>query len=335
METLDLKIVNTGPVLTNLLAQLQAINVNQNVYLSPLREDHQLNASPTGHNRNVLGIREHALPELLNLLGIRSLTVDAQHDLTPLADLQVDIPKTDKEHNPWRYLQNELVIGALRSLFQHCRTVAFADWSGQAGASDLWHGLLSDVIRPVGKQDLEFIFYLGNPLTKFFFQVDEILDIISGFSRHGRVTFVLNENEAIKLWKVLNGVHADAPVPDQSFPDLKKKYRSIYRTMSIARLLVYSATNAMVFAQDEQFVMARKTVEPGVELAEDAHQNFIEGFSLGLLLQLDLPHCIALGLIVLGSYGERRSRPGQKDLLAYAHRWLEDLQKPEAMHLYQ
>jgi hypothetical protein len=37
-----------------------------------------------------------------------------------------------------------------------------------------------------------------------------------------------------------------------------------------------------------------------------------EGFGLGLLLQLDLPHCIALGLIVFGRYGEFMSRPQQK-----------------------
>jgi hypothetical protein len=127
-----------------------------------------------------------------------------------------------------------------------------------------------------------------------------------------------------------HGVHADTPLPDQNLPELKK-YHSIFRTMNIARLLVYSANHAMLLDGDEQFAVVRKPVAPGVEMTKDAHQNFIEGFSLGLLFQLDLPHCIALGLIVFGSYGELGFRPGQKDLLAYARRWMEDLQTPEAM----
>jgi hypothetical protein len=199
------------------------------------------------------------------------------------------------------------VINELRSLFQHCQTIAFNDWSSLAGGSDLWDGLLADVIKPLGKTDFEFIFYLGDPLKKLSFQVDEALDIISDFSRYGRVTFAMDEGEAIKLWMVLNGVHSDTLVTDQRFPDLKRKYVSIFRRMNIARLLIYSANDAILFTKQAQFVLNRRKVAPAVEMATDARQNFIEGFSIGLLLQLDAVHCIALGLIVFGSYGELRT----------------------------
>nr|GEY94536.1 hypothetical protein [Tanacetum cinerariifolium] len=87
-----------------------------------------------------------------------------------------------------------------RALFRQCRTVAFDDWSALGAASELWDGLLMDVIKPLGRQDIEFIFYLGDSRQKLSFQVDEVLDIISDFAQHGQVTFALDEDEALKLW---------------------------------------------------------------------------------------------------------------------------------------
>ncbi len=127
----------------------------------------------------------------------------------------------------------------------------------------------------------------------------------------------------------------DMPVVNQNFPDLKRKYVSIFRTMNIARLLIYSADNAILFTKQQQFVLSRKKVAQFIEMATDARQNFIEGFSIGLLLQLDMARCLALGLIVFGTYGELKVRPDQKDIIDYTNRWIEDLQKPETLHLYQ
>jgi hypothetical protein len=238
---------------------------------------------------------------------------------------------TPGEQHQWHYFRNDEVIAALRSLFKHCKTVAFDDWSGMVAGSDLLDGLLSDVIKPLGKTNIEFIFYLGDPTQRLSFQVDEVLDIISDFSLHGKVTFALDENEALKLWSVLNGIHADALSADQNFVDLRKKYFSLFRTMSIPRLLVYSANTVLLFSEAEQFVLSRKMVDHSTEIAPDARQNFIAGFSGGLLLHLDIAHCIALGLVVFGCCGE----PKTTSLEEYINNWVSDLERPETMHLYQ
>jgi hypothetical protein len=335
MEAFNLEIINAGPILTDLRSRIESFDVSPNLYLSRSQKDHQPDPSAAKPKINALGIHEAILPEILQLLGIRSLTLSARHDLGPLANLSVDIPNAASEPYLWRYVRNKVVIRELQLLFQNCQTIAFNDWSSLAGGCDLWDGLLSDVIKPIGKKDFEFIFYLGDPLTKLSFQVDEALDIISDFSLYGRVTFALDEGEAIKLWMVLNGVHSDTPVTNQNFPDLKRKYVSIFRRMNIARLLIYSANDAILFTKQAQFVLTRRKVAQAIEIAPDARQNFIEGFSIGLLLQLDLVHCLALGLIVFGSYGELRTSQDQKNLITYINRWIEDLQKPETMYLYQ
>ena len=120
-----------------------------------------------------------------------------------------------------------------------------------------------------------------------------------------------------------------------SFTDLKKKYFSIFRTMNIAYLLVYSANDAILYAEDQQFVLSRKKVDHHADIASDARQNFIAGYSMGLLMHLKKAHCIALGLIVFGSLGELKANPEQKDIYGYIQNWLKDLQKMDEAQLYE
>ena len=321
MDTLNVEIKNAGAILAGLQTTIQSFSVAGNVYLTRLQGD-----APAGVELNMLGIREAPLPDILALMGIRSITLNVAHDLGPLLALPLHLEELQHEQQQWHYLRNEIVLKELRSLFQNCTTIAFDDWSNMAGASDLWDGLLTDVIKPLGRKDLEFIFYMGDPGKKRSFQVDEMLDIMSDFSLHGNVTFALDESEAIKLWGVLNGVQADMPVAGQTISDLEKKYFSIFKTMNITRLLIYTADSVILFADHQHFVLARKVVDHHIEIAADARQHFIAGFSIGLLLRLDLAHTIALGLIAFGIYGTIKTTPAQSDVDAYITAWMQDLE---------
>lgn len=307
--------------------------LSENIYLTLTDEGSEQSLS--GLRINKLGVTEAPIPEILKLLGIRSITLNASHDFTELSKLTVTLPPAEVEQYLWTFFRDETVIAELRSLFSNCRTIAFDDWAAITGASNLWNGLLAEVIRPLGKKDLEFIFYLGDPGNKLSFQVDEAIDLISEFSHHGQVTFALDASEAMKLWMVLNGVNPDTPLEGQTPSDLNKKYFSIYRTMDVSRLLIYSADNAILFSSDQQFVLSRKKVEHHIEISANARQDFIAGFSIGLLKHLDIAHCIALGLIVFGCYGEFNSQPGQQDLSLYIQNWIKDLEKPDSIHLYE
>jgi hypothetical protein len=278
---------------------------------------------------------ELPLPGILNILGIRSLTLNSIHDLDAVFRLDVATPAVVSEKYILDFFKDDTVIKELRSIFGNCRTIAFDDWATLSGASGLWDALLTDIIKPLGKIDLEFIFYLGDPMKKLSFEVDEILDIISAFSAHGKVTFALDENEAIKLWMILNGVQQGTEVAEQSSADLKKKYFSIFRTMNVTRLLIYSANDAIVYSDGEQFALSRKRVAQNIEIASDARQNFIAGYSIGALMRLDIGHCIALGLIMFACLGELKSTPERKDLCDYIQNWMQDLEKPEQIQLYQ
>jgi hypothetical protein len=335
MVSYNMEIKNTGPILADLLTAIHSFNAEEQGYVTSRVSGEQLAPPESRSLLSAFGITESPLPEILNVLGIRSLSLNSTNDLATLFRLQAATPASASEKDIRDFFKNDEIIKELRSLFGNCRTIAFDDWATLSGASVLWDGLLTDVIKPLGKTDLEFIFYLGDPTKKLSFEVDEALDIISAFSLHGKVTFALDENEAIRLWMILNGVQPGSLVAEQSPADLKKKYFSIFRTMSIANLLIYSANDAILYAEGQQFVMLRKKVDYNIEIAADARQNFIAGYSIGVLMQLDIGHCIALGLIVFGCLGELKSSPEQKDLHAYIQSWVDDLQKPEEIQLYE
>jgi hypothetical protein len=84
------------------------------------------------------------------------------------------------------------------------------------------------VIKPLPKRDFEFVFYLGDVKKLHAFEVEEALDIMGDYTSHGRVTLVLDENEADSLYNKLNG------------PCLKtkEKYRFLFNTMNIDVLLI-------------------------------------------------------------------------------------------------
>lgn len=332
MKAYDIEINNVLPILTDLVEAIRDFNDSQNIYLSRTYDSNQ---PESGILKNAFGIKEAKLPEFLTSLGVRSLTLSSPCAEDTLSAYTFDIEEIGHQGNRWSELKSEKLITDLSDLFCSCRTIAFDDWTNVANSSDLWSGLLSDVIRPLPKKDLDFIFYLGDTAEKLFFQVDEILDIVGEFSKHGRVTFCLDESEAIKLWLVLNGEHPDPALNSFTPGDLKRKYFSISRTMAVSQLLIYSANDALVYSEEQQFMLTRKVVDHNIEIAKDARDNFVAGFTVGLILQLNIKYCIALGLIVFGSYGENNSNPCKDDLLAYIEKWIANLDNQDIISLYQ
>jgi hypothetical protein len=335
MVAYNMEIKNAGPILRDLLTVFKNFNIDEHVYVSSATAEERSALPRAGASISDFGITELPLPGILSILGIRSLTLNSRQGLQALSRLNVMVSTVEMEKHKRDLFKDSEFIKDLQSLFRDCRAVAFDDWATLSEASVAWDGLLTDVIAPLGKTDQEYIFYLGDAMQKLFFEVDEALDLISAFSLHGKVTVALDENEAVKLWMILNGVQPGTAIDEQSFSDLKRKYFSIFRTMNIANLLIYSANDVILYSGDEQFVLSRRKVDHNLEMASDARQNFIAGYSLGLLMRLNIGHCIAVGLVVFGSKGELKFGPERNNLCDYIQSWVRDLQRPDGVQLYQ
>lgn len=187
--------------------------------------------------------------------------------------------QSDIETHRWNNLKNDAIIEALRTLISGCQIIQFADWTKTRNATDYWDGLFSDIIRSLKKQDLEFLFHLGDTSMLPGFEVDEILDIMGDYSAYGRVTLILDEQEADGLLK-----HVNALKPTN-------KYQFLFNTLGVDVLLIFSGNGTVLFSGDWQF-------DFGGLMNNCDRFCFNAGYQLGLLMHLEIPQCIVLGLAV-------------------------------------
>jgi hypothetical protein len=240
---------------------------------------------------------------LLQLLGIRAGAAEAVTATEP------------QQVSRWRDIVSQNSIEALKSLFSQSHIIPFSDWTDVHQAADLWYGLLADVIRPMARDDWEFIFYLGNPANRHFFDVDEILDVMGSFTRSGNVTLALDEREAWGVSSVLFG-GKDLPEFGMQDTDAKGRYRALFQTLDIRRLIVYSETHAALVMQNTYFEIARPPV-PADMHHEHERDNFIEGYALGLKTGMEPAQCLMLGIATAGSIsGTQPAQPAVKDFLS-------------------
>jgi hypothetical protein len=244
---------------------------------------------------------------LLQLLGIRAGAGEAGS------------PTATPQASRWRDIVSQIGIETLKNLFSQSRVIPFSDWTDVRQAADLWYGLLADVIRPMARNDWEFIFYLGNPASRHFFDVDEILDVMGSFTRSGNVTLALDEREAWGVWSVLFG-GKDAQEFAIRDADARGRYRALFQTLDIHRLIVYSDTHAALVMQETYFEITRPPV-PASMHNERERDNFIEGYALGLKTGMEPSHCLILGIATAGSIsGTGLARPA---VLTFLSEWLD------------
>jgi hypothetical protein len=307
-------------VLDSLANSLHQSGSLQQVYLDSLEEmDHSASVGPDV-SVNQLRISEGRLPRFLQQAGIRSMTLN-DIDNIDKALAVVSAMAQEIQGAAGGYFRNAALASLLRSVFRHCRTIAFTDWALFANASDSWDALLTEVIKPLHTKDMEFIFYLGNVSSIPVFLVDEMLDIMGDFSRYGRVTFSLDQQEMVKLWESLNGVKSAA---DDPWPfDYEARCMSLFNTMSVHRMLVYAPNGVSLFMKDQRFDLSRRVLATHIENSPHARNDFINGYCMGLTLGLDIALCIALGVVFYAVKGETNMYPDREMLLNYIRSWRE------------
>ena len=248
-------------------------------------------------------------------LGVRHVISNMPYNRTAFQDY---CPiAADKVPYRWSNLKKDACIEKLGTCINNCSIIEFADYANVDDAADFWDGLFEDVIKPLNKRDFEFIFHLGDTTRRLVFEVDEILDIIGDYSSHGRVSLVLDEQDADKLWNRLHGGSYDA----SRSPDAKEKYLTLFNTMRIDVLVILYSNRVLLFSRDGQFDFTARPMN-SIDTYPHTRDGFYAGLRLGLLLHLDIPHTIVLGQVVSGACQANVSMPTSRALLAYIEEWV-------------
>ncbi|WP_276370751.1 hypothetical protein [Chryseolinea sp. H1M3-3] len=224
----------------------------------------------------------------------------------------------------WPSIKKTWGLEKIEKTVQASQLLAFVDWVNLPHASDIWDGILHDIIKPSGRRDFLFYFDLCDPAQKSTQEIDEVLDLMSCFSPYGKVTLSINESETLKIWAAINGVDINLLDAKSKIPRVIDAGAYIHKAMNIDYLLVHTRDQTIVYYRNDTIELENRLVRKP-QVLTGGGDNLNAGYCLGLLYGLSLPQCVMLGMATSGAYIQNGISPDLNAVLNYLHVWMKEL----------
>lgn len=210
----------------------------------------------------------------------------------------------------WNEIKNIIGIDTLINLYKESDVLSMVNWSEIDASSDIWKGLLEDVLphysSPATRQ-IAF-FDLSDCSKRSSASIMEALDLLKAFTRYTKVVLGLNRNEARGIYEVLFEKEAEEDLIDMG--------KAIFDRLGIDTLLLHYATEAIAFHHDgacnsNSFFISSPAMSTG------AGDNFNAGFCAAQLLELDMESSLIFANAVSGFYVKTGTSPRQEDTTGF------------------
>lgn len=214
----------------------------------------------------------------------------------------------------WEKIKERIGLDNLKKIFLDSQLVAAVDWVNLPHASDIWQGLLDEIVKPNGSLGKKFFFDLCDPSRKSNEEIREALQIISRYSAFGEVTLGLNENETNIVFDALEN-------PGKKESSTEEKAKAIFENMTIKCLLIHPVNRSFAVTQKGLVQVEGKLVsEP--KILTGGGDNFNAGYALGTLLELEMEERLLLGTGCSGAYIQNGKSPSLTELEKYLINWI-------------
>lgn len=219
----------------------------------------------------------------------------------------------------WPLIVSSIGLDKLTSMAAGSRVIALVDWANLPHATNIWKGLLEEVIARIPSHTRrDFFFDLCDPSRKSKQDISEVLTLIGSYSAYGKVTLGVNENELDSLWR---SFHGDGPLPG-----LTEMGHDLFERMGIDSLLVHPINKSILFTRKYNVEMKGRLVKQP-KITTGAGDNFNAGYCLGLITGLEPSARLLLGMAASGAYVENGKSPDVDDLIAYTELWMREQNK--------
>lgn len=268
--------------------------------------------------------RHKVFSDMNSLCEVISVLEPGLSDAVEFSDGKVIFSELEVfEQYTWQYIKKTAGLERVSESVSDSSLIAFVDWANLPHASDIWQGMLDEIIKPSKRRDFLFLFDLCDPSKKTSQQIDEVLDLISSFSPYGKVTLGLNENETLKIWATIRGVDF---IRDRSkIPPVTEAGDFLYKSMNIDTLLVHPVDRSIVYRPHETIELkGRLVTEPRV--LTGGGDNLNAAFCLGLLSGFTIPQCMLLGMATSGAYIENGVSPDRPEIINYLDVWMREFE---------
>ena len=217
----------------------------------------------------------------------------------------------------WDYLISEIGLNFFKEEIEGNYLIAQVDWVNLNHATDIWRGVLQDVIIPAGVKDKNFFFDIADPSKKSREEIIEVVKVMADYRPYGTVTLGINENESRKLYEALTGETAE-------FKELAEVGKTIFAKAGLDVMLIHPVDRTLtVNAHGTLEVPGRVVKKP--KFSTGGGDNFNAGFCLGLLHQMALEECMLCAMAASGFYVQNGASADINGLIEYLEVWLEEV----------
>ncbi|HKO79038.1 MAG TPA: PfkB family carbohydrate kinase, partial [Chitinophagaceae bacterium] len=193
----------------------------------------------------------------------------------------------------WDKLKTKIDIDILISLYKQSDLLCLLNWSEIDVSTDIWKGLLKDVLPQYAHKNQIAFFDLSDCSKRSAESITEALQLITEFAKYTKVVLSLNKNEAGIIYQTLfNAV---------SKKDLFDTGRDIFEKSSIHMLVLHSAKEVAAFTKKDS-VSVQSFFISDPKISTGAGDNFNAGFCAAQLLELDLESSAIFANAVSGYY---------------------------------
>jgi hypothetical protein len=194
----------------------------------------------------------------------------------------------------WNKIKNIIDSDTLINLYKESDLLCIVNWSEIDASTDIWKGLLKDVLPQYIKPEKQIAFFdLSDCSKRSNESITEALTLLKEFERYTRVFLSLNKNEARLIYQVLYKKNA--------MEDLKHSGEKIFEKIGIETLLLHSSKEAIAFNNQGIFT-GNSFFLNNPEISTGAGDNLNAGFCAAQLLQLDLESSVIFANAVAGLY---------------------------------
>lgn len=220
---------------------------------------------------------------------------------------------------PWEFIKQTIGVGPFNEMFSKSDLIALVNWSELDNSSDIWKGLLRDVLPNAvrNKRPLGF-FDLSDCSKRTEASICEALQLIAGFSAYWNVVLSLNLNEASIVYSALTQKKAAQENVDEMCT-------AIFDALRIDTVVIHYDRQSVARGPDG--LQKRKSffIEEPV-ISSGSGDNFNAGFCTGRLMDLDIGTSLVLGNATASLYMQSGFSPKPAELLEFLANNLSDWQ---------
>lgn len=222
----------------------------------------------------------------------------------------------------WAYLKNEVGLDQLISMMKPCSLIALVDWCNLPHSTDIWQGILNEVVPENSDKNRHYFFDIADPSRRSDDELHQALEVISGFNSYGKVTLGLNENETEKMYSCLCRIHQNI---EEEGITMIEKGTYIFKSVKVWNLLIHPTNRSIsINANGVSEIAGRVVREP--KISTGGGDNFNAGYCFGQLLGMNIEESMVTGMANSGAYVQNGQSPSIGVLKDYISTWYKEIE---------